>query len=106
MNGKVRVATVALLCTAVAGCASAPHQISTEELSSTWSGEKYDDLLIVAGCVSGMLNRVHPDVVRSHWSGQGDVLDALAQVTDLVEDQVIGNVRSTLGRLVGGKPTR
>jgi len=65
-----------------------------------------DDLLVVAACVSGMLNRVHPDVVRSHWSGQGDVLEALAQVTDLVEDQVIGNVRSKLGRLLGGKPAR
>ncbi|MDH4016161.1 MAG: DUF1232 domain-containing protein [Actinomycetota bacterium] len=65
-----------------------------------------DDLVIVAACVSSMLNRVHPDVVRSHWSGQGDVLDALASVTDLVEDQLIGSVRSTLGRLMGGRPAR
>ena len=65
-----------------------------------------DDLLVVAGCVSAMLNRVHPDVVRSHWSGQGDVLDAVASVTDLVEDQVIGNIRSKLGRLMGGRPAR
>ena len=65
-----------------------------------------DDLLVVAACVSGMLNRVHPDVVRSHWSGQGDVLDALAQVTDLVEDQVIGNVRSAVDKLLGGRAPR
>ena len=65
-----------------------------------------DDLLVVAACVSGMLNRVHPDVVRSHWSGQGDVLDALAQVTDLVEDQVLARARSTFGRLLGGRPAR
>ncbi len=65
-----------------------------------------DDLIVVAACVSGMLNRVHPDVVRSHWSGQGDVLDALAQVTDLVEDQVIGNVRTAFSRLVGRSGAR
>jgi uncharacterized membrane protein YkvA (DUF1232 family) len=65
-----------------------------------------DDLLIVAACVSGMLNRVHPDVVRSHWSGQGDVLDALAQVTDLVEDRVVGNVRSVVDKLFAGRAPR
>jgi uncharacterized membrane protein YkvA (DUF1232 family) len=62
-----------------------------------------DDLVVVAACVSGMLNRVHPDVVRSHWSGQGDVLDALASVTDLVEDQMMGGFKSALDRLIGAR---
>ena len=60
-----------------------------------------DDLVVVAACVSGMLNRVHPDVVRSHWSGQGDVLDAVASVTDLVEDRVVGGLRSVVDRVIG-----
>lgn len=36
-----------------------------------------DDLLIVSAALSKILNEVHPDVVRSHWSGQGDALDAI-----------------------------
>jgi len=36
-----------------------------------------DDLLVVSAALSKILNQVHPDVVRSHWSGQGDVLDAI-----------------------------
>ena len=36
-----------------------------------------DDLLVVSAALSKILNHVHPDVVRSHWSGQGDVLDAV-----------------------------
>ncbi len=36
-----------------------------------------DDLLIVSAALSKILNQVHPDVVRSHWSGQGDALDAV-----------------------------
>ncbi len=40
-----------------------------------------DDLLIVSATLSRVLNRVHPDVVRSHWSGQGDALDAIQRVT-------------------------
>ena len=39
-----------------------------------------DDLMIVAACLSGIVNRVHPDVVRSHWSGQGDALQAIERV--------------------------
>jgi len=60
-----------------------------------------DDLVVVAACLSGMLNRVHPDVVRSHWSGQGDVLDAVASVTDLIETQVVGSLRSMFDRVIG-----
>ncbi len=40
-----------------------------------------DDLLIVSATLSRVLNHVHPDVVRSHWSGQGDALDAIQRVT-------------------------
>ena len=29
-----------------------------------------DDLLVVAATLSQLLNHVHPDVVRSHWSGK------------------------------------
>jgi uncharacterized membrane protein YkvA (DUF1232 family) len=36
-----------------------------------------DDLLVVSAALSKILNEVHPDVVRSHWSGQGDALDAV-----------------------------
>jgi uncharacterized membrane protein YkvA (DUF1232 family) len=40
-----------------------------------------DDLLIVTAALSRLLNDVHPDVVRSHWSGQGDALDAIQRAT-------------------------
>jgi uncharacterized membrane protein YkvA (DUF1232 family) len=36
-----------------------------------------DDLLVVSAALSKILNQVHPDVVRSHWSGQGDALEAI-----------------------------
>ncbi len=40
-----------------------------------------DDLLVVSACLSRVLNHVHPDVVRSHWSGQGDALEAIQRVS-------------------------
>ena len=40
-----------------------------------------DDLFFVAGALSLILNRVHPDVIRQHWSGQGDALMAIQRVT-------------------------
>ncbi len=39
-----------------------------------------DDLLVVSAALSRLLNDVHPDVVRSHWSGHGDALDAIQRV--------------------------
>jgi uncharacterized membrane protein YkvA (DUF1232 family) len=36
-----------------------------------------DDLVVVTAALSRLLNHVHPDVVRSAWSGQGDALDAI-----------------------------
>lgn len=46
-----------------------------------------DDLLVVGATCSRLLNHVHPDVVRSHWSGQGDVLDAVRRISAWAEAQ-------------------
>ena len=61
-----------------------------------------DDLMIVAACLSGIVNRVHPDVVRSHWSGQGDALEAIERVTGWVEGQVVGGMQALWARMRAG----
>jgi len=55
-----------------------------------------DDLFVVAATLSRLLNYVHPDVVRSHWAGQGDALDAIQRATRWAETCVKG----ALARLV------
>jgi uncharacterized membrane protein YkvA (DUF1232 family) len=40
-----------------------------------------DDLLVVSAALSKILNQVHPDIVRSHWSGQGDALDVIQRAS-------------------------
>jgi uncharacterized membrane protein YkvA (DUF1232 family) len=55
-----------------------------------------DDLFIVGAALSRILNYVHPDVVRSHWSGHGDALDAIQRATGWAE----GNVRTLLARIL------
>ncbi|HTY16871.1 MAG TPA: DUF1232 domain-containing protein [Myxococcota bacterium] len=52
-----------------------------------------DDLFVVAATLSRLLNYVHPDVVRSHWSGQGDALDAIQRATGWAEARVRGALR-------------
>ena len=61
-----------------------------------------DDLLIVGTALSRMLNRVHPDVVRSHWPGKNDALATIHRVTAWTEDQLQGGLRKTLGSLFRG----
>lgn len=60
-----------------------------------------DDLVVLAAALSRVLNHVHPDVVRSHWSGQGDALDAIHRLTSWSERQVTGRVRSAVRLLLG-----
>lgn len=64
----------------------------------------FDDLVVVAAALSRMVNYVHPDVVRSHWSGQGDVLLAIQRIAEwsesIVTDQVPATVRRVL-RAIG-----
>ena len=56
-----------------------------------------DDLIVVAATISRLVNYVHPDVVRSHWSGQGDVLEVVRRVADWSERNVTGRIRALIG---------
>ena len=52
-----------------------------------------DDLFFVGSALSGLLNRVHPDVVRGHWSGQGDALEVIQRVSLWSESQIRSRFR-------------
>ena len=60
-----------------------------------------DDVVVVAATLSRLVNHVHPDVVRQHWSGQGDALRAIQQVTDWCEIQIGGRIRNLTRGLLG-----
>jgi len=60
-----------------------------------------DDVFVVAACLSRLLNHVHPDVVRSHWSGQGDALDVIQDVTSWFERELKMRVSDLTSRLLG-----
>ncbi|MEZ4216145.1 MAG: DUF1232 domain-containing protein [Myxococcota bacterium] len=60
-----------------------------------------DDLVVVGMALSRMLNHVHPDVVRAHWAGKGDALDAIQRVSAWTEDQVVSRLRGAVRALVG-----
>ena len=60
-----------------------------------------DDLIVIGAVLSRMLNRVHPDVVRSHWSGQGDALEAIQRVTAWTERTFGDRVRQVTGWVTG-----
>jgi uncharacterized membrane protein YkvA (DUF1232 family) len=58
-----------------------------------------DDLVVVGAVLSRMLNRVHPDVVRAHWSGHGDALEAIHRVTGWSEEYFRERVTQVAGWL-------
>jgi uncharacterized membrane protein YkvA (DUF1232 family) len=55
-----------------------------------------DDLLVVSAALSRLLNHVHPDVVRSAWSGQGDALEAIQRVASWSEGIFRGRLKPKL----------
>jgi uncharacterized membrane protein YkvA (DUF1232 family) len=58
-----------------------------------------DDLFVVAATLSRLLHDVHPDVVRSHWPGQGDALVVIHRITSWAENVVKDRFRDALRRL-------
>ena len=60
-----------------------------------------DDLLVLAAALSRLVNYVHPDVLRHHWSGQGDVLDMIQTVTRRAESLIKHRIPATLRRFLG-----
>jgi uncharacterized membrane protein YkvA (DUF1232 family) len=60
-----------------------------------------DDLLIVGAALSHLLNRVHPDVVRSHWPGQGDALEVIQRLSAWTQSLLTGRLKGLMTRLLG-----
>ena len=60
-----------------------------------------DDLLVLTACLSRILNYVHPDVVRLHWSGQGDALEVIQRLTDWSEHLLTARLPAALLRGLG-----
>ncbi len=62
-----------------------------------------DDLLVVSAVLSKLLESVHPDLVRSHWSGHGDALDAIQRVAQWTETHVTQRFKSLFSALTSGR---
>ena len=59
-----------------------------------------DDLVVISATLLRLVNRVHPDVVRSHWAGQGDALEVIQGVTAWCERQFSGRLQGVVRRLL------
>jgi len=60
-----------------------------------------DDFLVVTAALAHLLNDVHPDVVRSHWSGKGDALEAIQRASGWSRAFVGRNLGSVVRRVLG-----
>jgi uncharacterized membrane protein YkvA (DUF1232 family) len=58
-----------------------------------------DDLIVVTAALSHLLNDVHPDVVRAHWSGKGDALEVIQRVSEWSRSFLRRNFGSLLRRM-------
>ena len=63
-----------------------------------------DDMVVIAATLSRLVNHVHPDVVRSHWSGQGDAIESIQRVSAWCEHQFTGRLQGVARRLLRSGP--
>jgi uncharacterized membrane protein YkvA (DUF1232 family) len=63
-----------------------------------------DDLLVASATLSRLVNHVHPDVVRSHWSGRGDALEVIQRITSWCEHFFRDQLRSLLRGVLRTRP--
>ena len=61
-----------------------------------------DDLLVVGTALSRLLKSVHPDIVREHWSGRGDALDAVHRITGWADLQLTRRLPDAVRRVFRG----
>ena len=64
-----------------------------------------DDLLVLAVGISSLVNHVHPDLVRYHWPGQEDALEAVRRITGWAESTLTDGVWRVIRRLLPVLPT-
>ena len=62
-----------------------------------------DDIVVISATLSRLLNHVHPDIVRSHWSGKGDALEAIQRATGWSESLFTDRLRGFVRGLVGSR---
>lgn len=60
-----------------------------------------DDVLVITAALSRVINHVHPDVVRGHWPGKGDALEAIQSVSEWSERQLGQRVGRLVKRMIG-----
>ena len=60
-----------------------------------------DDILVVSATLSRLVNHVHPDVVRTHWSGQGDALAVIQRFCETTERLFTRRLKERIGSFVG-----
>jgi len=53
----------------------------------------------LTAALAHLLNDVHPDVVRSHWSGKGDALEAIQRASGWSRAFVGRNLGSVVRRV-------
>jgi uncharacterized membrane protein YkvA (DUF1232 family) len=63
-----------------------------------------DDIALAAYVLNSIVNTTDPEVVRSHWAGDGDVLDLIQQILQVADDMVGSGLWKKLFGLVGGRP--
>ena len=60
-----------------------------------------DDVIVAVVALNSIINNVDPEIVRKHWSGEGDILEVVKHIIELANEMVgeglFGKIKSMFG---------
>lgn len=65
-----------------------------------------DDVMIISLVILNNLTSIKPEVLREHWSGQGDVVATLQNVVSLRKGFASAKVMDTVNMIMGNKKAK
>lgn len=58
-----------------------------------------DDVILAIYALNGLINKTHPDIVRHHWAGDGNILELIQKVLTAAEKIVGRGIWNRLKRI-------
>lgn len=59
-----------------------------------------DDIALSVFALNSMINHTDPDILRKHWAGNGDVIDVMKHISDVIDKMLDKAVINNLKKLI------
>jgi uncharacterized membrane protein YkvA (DUF1232 family) len=59
-----------------------------------------DDIALCVLALNKMINHTDPEILRKHWAGNGDVIDLMKHISDVIDKMLDKTITNNLKKLI------